>query len=709
VANFTVQDLLGSAAAFLIFPIVLLLPGYAAGWIFDVFGFRRRRRLTRYGIALLLSNAIVPIVAFLEIRYLSASFALVSLGACDVVAAGIDIYPILKHPVSASWHQLAQSPAAEKLAILLGGGWVIFSLLLLVDLQLDQKLYFATTSYDYTTRISIINAITRTGIPPVNPGYYPGGPERLTFLYYYWYIPASLVDQAGGAFVNSRQAMLAGTTWTGLCLMAGVALYLRLRGSSSGGNTWYQPLIGIQLLAISGLDVIPVLAIEMRARQAFGHTFLNGRIEGWNMPISSWLNAVTWVPNHVSAALQCLTALMLVLFAVPAGRRQHIASAVLAGFALASALGSSVWILLVFGISWAAFAVTRAWRIETRTVFWSMSYSSMIALVLSLPFILDLLNAGGASGGEVPIAFFIRPFVLSTIAVPPTLQPVANLLLLPLNYGLELGFFFMTGLLWMQHRARFRGLRQPYPLFEAIVLVTVVTVLSFVRSTVIAINDLGIRAWLIGQFVLLVWAADIVRLWLGKKLPTPRRILAACGTLPRIGRGIQAVLVIGLLTTGLEAFATRMWPIMVDLRIAGFPNDLSPDTNLGSRTYGARLAFDFVNRLPAPVVAQINPSTVLDRPSGLYGTFQMALSDRTAYGVADDAFQSAKRGIARIFNADLSWASIDTICRQYAIDTIIYSDLDPAWSHLSALERHRPAMYHNDYYAVFRCGGGGQP
>jgi hypothetical protein len=148
-----------------------------------------------------------------------------------------------------------------------------------------------------------------------------------------------------------------------------------------------------------------------------------------------------------------------------------------------------------------------------------------------------------------------------------------------------------------------------------------------------------------------------------------------------------------------------MWPILVDLNIAGFPNDLSPDTNLGSRTYNARLAYDFVNQLALPTVAQNNPDVVLDRPSGLYGTVQIAVSDRTSYGVSTADFERVKDEVAPIFQTDLGWPAIDSICKNYSINTIVVNDLDPMWRRLSTLEEERKAVYQNDYYAVFRCSG----
>jgi hypothetical protein len=229
------------------------------------------------------------------------------------------------------------------------------------------------------------------------------------------------------------------------------------------------------------------------------------------------------------------------------------------------------------------------------------------------------------------------------------------------------------------------------------------------HSTLIQTNILGIRPWLLGQFVLLIWATDVIQGWLGNNPPSLSSFFKVIGYKPRIGRIIQILLLIGLLTTALEAFSTRMWPILVDWNIAGFPNDLSPDRNLGDRTYNARLAYDFVNNLPTNTVAQYNPDVVLDRPSGLYGTVQFAISDRTNYGVPQDIYETIKSGISNIFERENSWASIDQSCNDYFINTLVVYDLDPLWKQLPTLEGERKALYQNGYYAIFHCGGNPEP
>ncbi len=147
-----------------------------------------------------------------------------------------------------------------------------------------------------------------------------------------------------------------------------------------------------------------------------------------------------------------------------------------------------------------------------------------------------------------------------------------------------------------------------------------------------------------------------------------------------------------------------MWPLLVDWQVAGFPNDLSPDTNLGRRTCYARLTYDFVNQLATPTVAQINPDIAVDRPSGLYSTVQFAIADRTAYGVSSLDFETMKDAVAPVFEKELSWPAIDSICAAYEINTMIVDDVDPIWRHLPFLEEERKALFQNDHYAVFWCG-----
>ncbi len=166
-------------------------------------------------------------------------------------------------------------------------------------------------------------------------------------------------------------------------------------------------------------------------------------------------------------------------------------------------------------------------------------------------------------------------------------------------------------------------------------------------------------------------------------------------------------LMIGVLTTSLDMIVLRTWTMMIDANIAGFPNELSSDTNLGQRTYAARLAYDYIrDNTSETTVIQDNPTILLNRPGGLYGTRQMAISDRTAYGVPTDQYEFLTKQIGEIFLSKniTTWDGIDKICDQHFINIIIVNDVDPLWGSLKNLEQQRAPRYQNQYYAVMDCG-----
>jgi len=280
-------------------------------------------------------------------------------------------------------------------------------------------------------------------------------------------------------------------------------------------------------------------------------------------------------------------------------------------------------------------------------------------------------------------------------------------LFLPVNYFFELGFFFVIAILWFRQRRKLNyGQHNQYFWAETILLATVAVLLSFVKSTAIVLNDLGMRGWLLGQFVLIIWAVDIFNASSKEQVLLTPTLFRSSFNSRRINDLLTFLLVVGIMTTALEASATRFWTILVDTGVVGVPNELSADTNLGERTYNARLAYEYIrDHTPQNIIVQNNPTTFLDRPSGLYGTRQMIIADRTAYGVPAEVFREMSTSIGRIFQLKdaRNWNLIDRICKQYSIQAIVIKDSDPLWSSLPGLRQQRTPLYINPYYAVFDC------
>lgn len=701
--NFTFQDIFGIFLALILYPFVFVFPGYVVGWFLNLFNFRFRTSLVQTVMAMTISVSIVPAALFLVYRYTSSSIVISILAVLFILSVYLYIKSY-KPPLSGNPYQ--------RLAFIFIFFWIILSTLTLVDLQINQRLYFSSNAYDLTTRVSVVDAITRSGVPPVNPSYYPGQPVLLNSLYYYWYIPVSIIDQMGGGLVNAYQAMIASITWAGILLFATLATYLRVRDNLSSQNAWKKSFIGIQLFAIGGLDIIMVFIIMSSFYFRLGELPFQGQLEGWNMPIMSWMNALAWVPHHLAAALACVTTLLIAKEQINAGFTKGVILSLVAGLAFASAFGLSVWVMFVFAIFWLVWGVSFVFTKNYQQIAF-MILSGVFAIIFVSPFILGIFSDGGVStsGGGLPIAFYIRPFMLTSLltGLPAFVSSILNFVLLPMNYLFELGFFFLMAILWFEEI--YKRTKEPGVIYKAeLILVVVITVvLSFVYSNIIVINDLGIRGWLPIQFILVVWSADVifhlgvVKNWLSLKMFDG---IQKTKTLKLV---LNASLIIGILTMGSEFLVLRTWHILEDTSI-GSTSKTENRAYSGERTYSARLVYTFINdSLPKDVIIQSNPLIFLDRPVGLYSMRQSAISDRTSYGIPPDVYLSKAQAVGQIFDLhDLTnWEIVDELCKTHFIDVLVITNSDNLWNELPTLSKQRQPLYMDGYYAAFTCGGYG--
>ncbi len=674
-SNFTLQDILGTTLAFCLFPLVIVFPGYVSGWAFNLFEFRTRLLPTRFAISLLLSISISPILYYIAASQFSMNMALGVTALFALVFIVLLIYEKPAMPQDRLW----------RVFFWVSLGWVIFATLSLVDLQFTgNQLYFSVISFDHTTRVSIIDAMTRTGVPPINPSYYPGKYVHLTFLYFFWYILGSIIDLIGGSWVDARASLFASVLWCGLALMSLIAFYLRQRNGNHNGNVWKRALIGVASLSITGLDILPVLAgIIQMGRLTFGD------IELWNEQITAWVGSLLWVPHHVASFIAGFVGIMLAHSVYGKSRTKQFVALVFSGVSFASALGLSVWVTLVFVLFWGIWMLFLYFQKKQRALLLPMFITGMVALFLAGPFLFGLLS-GGSGAGSFPIALAVRSFNV----VDPFLQNTSflwqsliRLIFLPLNYFLELGFFLFVAFIWLRsHKGDF--LKKPYYLAEILLLVVVVVVGSFVRSVVIQNNDLGWRAWLAGQFVLLIWGVDVFSQF---TTPVRERLILS----PRIKYTLILFAVIGIATTVLDISLLRF----------GYYFAYGPEA--GHSIYSARRTYMTINRfLPEDVIVQYNPLNFINRPSGLYGMHQSAISDRTAYGIPQDEYSAKVEAISKIFTMKnvQNWEPIDALCKVHFIDVILIVTNDPLWESLKSLEKQRIPLYIDNYYAAYTCG-----
>ena len=671
VSNYTVKDLIGIAEASLLFSLFTLVPGYVYGWLLDAFGFKRRTLLARLAIWSILSVWAV-------------------FGATWVGFVGLAFYE------RKMWFS-RQTISGRRIAFIgIVAGWVVLGTFLLVDLQFKNRLYFPLVAYDYTFRSAVTAAITNSGIPPHNPCFFPGQPVTLRY-HYFWFIPCSLVGQIGG--VAPRLAVIAGTLWSGIGLIALIPLYLRFFQPKGPKDLDRRMLIGVGLLSVGGLNILPITLVDVFSRTLI----LTG------IAVVPWADQVLWAPHHVAALVACLTGFLLIWYRrEPRGVKGDAMATAGAGITFASAFGLSIYVTLVLAVFLIVWLTISAARRHFREIV-MVCASGTVALVLSLPYIVELLGRSNqsASGGPL-LQFAIRSFPVTGALVSNWrsaerwLMVAADLLLLPPNYFLELGFFFLIGFLqWRKMRASKNFFRHP-ELSGFVMAASGAIVCTFIRSGVIEVNDLGIRGFMVVQFMLLIW---------GTELLDDGLIAGAVRTGQARRNLLIGTLVLGATGTVYDLGVLRSFPVIADETNIPRHRWLSSDRNLGSRTYALRQLYeDLKTKMPPTAVLQHNPDVAPgDLPYGLYAdrqTVAETLSCSTVFGgdpvlcseIIDrirDLFEKRKA-----IEAD----QVDAICKDLSIDALIVQDTDPVWADGNSwIWKKRPAIA-NRYARAFVCG-----
>ena len=287
----------------------------------------------------------------------------------------------------------------------------------------------------------------------------------------------------------------------------------------------------------------------------FGHG-LQADMDSWNEVVASWMSSILWAPHHVVALIACLTGFLL-LWCIEHGSnaRTHI---VLAACAFASAAGSSIYVTLVFAAFLAVWTAIMLVRRYHRDCVVLLSTGALgrhpFSAVPAQPHV-----AWRRYRRRLPekrlLTFSVRKFTLAETLLSGSIPNGGWLIqlvyaaLLPLNYFLELGFFFAIGWLTLK-KYRKSGQLTRQQLALSTMLITTVVVCTFVRSSVIANNDLGWRGFLFAQFVLILWSVDFWPEW--PKLGFDLRIT------------LRAMLMLGIFGTAYQVVMLRMYPIFLD-------------------------------------------------------------------------------------------------------------------------------------------------
>jgi len=694
--NFMFADLGGSLAAFCIWTLFALAPGYAAGWWLNLMEFRRQTPLVRITLSVPLSLALFPVLAYLAARYGSMTAVWILYGTCWISFAAVAVRK------GERWYGWDLSGLPRGLAAA-AAAWLGIALFSLVDLQIGKRLYYSAIAFDYAVRAGFTHSIATGGIPAQNPFFFPGHPVPLRY-HYFWLILCSLVERMGGGWVSARQAIFGGIAWCGLAVQGLVVLYLKFFWAKDGGDTTRRATVGVLLLAITGLDLLPTLL--MVAGYSLG---LLGEVlpsvELWNEQVDGFVNAVLWEPHHVCALIAGLTAFLLLWKGPQAeGRRAQGAHAAAAGAAVATAAGASVYVAMVFAaflVLWTGVTVWRRWHRDTA----ALAIAGLAATMLALPYVLDL--RGPAAGGkflQLTVRTFLIPdWILKGQGLGQGWRlALFNALLLPLNYFLELGFFAAAAHLWWRQRRTRRRALERHELAAVLLAGTSVTICTFLRSGVIDNNDLGWRGFLPAQFMLLVCAVDLV--------PRLRRG-AEAGDAGRGARRLLATLLaIGAAGTVYDLAILRFHPVMADGGLIPPVLWMARDRAIGKRTFATREAYEWLQgQTPSTATIQFNPAvTWQNTPAMLYSERQIVAADRKCYAIFGGdphLCEAIQANLDGLFARAADEGRFERACESLPADVLVAADTDPAWHERRSWVWTQHALYGNAYVRFFACRG----
>jgi hypothetical protein len=248
--------------------------------------------------------------------------------------------------------------------------------------------------------------------------------------------------------------------------------------------------------------------------------------------------------------------------------------------------------------------------------------------------------------------------------------------LLPLNYLLEFGLFFLIARhKWKQHRTSGEPLSRQ-DLAMTILAVISTLVCTFLCSSVIGNNDLGWRGFLVAQFVLVVWAVDLFgdRENLTFITPSQRQLLVVFFAL-------------GFAGTVTDLAIIRFYPLLADRGVVPRLDWMSPDRDFGQRTYAARAAYGYLQATTAiTATVQANPGIVYDNTHGiLYRDRRTVAIDSTCQTIfGGDARDCAPvlSSLQELFPSAgrSAVAAVQVICAKFGIDVVVKKDTDGVWS-----------------------------
>jgi hypothetical protein len=427
------------------------------------------------------SAASLPILSLIGF----STLAVIGLAALGLVLAGIGS----RRPLAASG-----SPTDPKwlAAAAIAAAILAFApALALIPKYSEGGVHLAAPIFDHS-KIAIIDAMTRQGLPPVNPVFADAADAAGHLVYYYlWHFSAAAL--ALPLHISGWEADI-GLTWftafASLTLMMALAVWLSRRA-------------GAAILVVA-------LAAGASLREVLSFFFGNYELEPFlQRPngFAGWLFQSAWVPQHLMAACGTIASMLLLQHYAQRPKFTYILTLALV---IAASFESSAF---VGGVTFAIAALVAAplllSAIEEKrraTAILGLAFAGALALSLAAPFIRDQFAFIAARGSAIGI----HPFEVLGAMFPQTLRRILDLpaywlILLPLEFPAS----FIAGAIVV---VAMLGTRASIPEWTAARVLGVLAAAGLMVSWLLVSwlgenNDLALRAILPAAMILIAFAA----------------------------------------------------------------------------------------------------------------------------------------------------------------------------------------------------------
>jgi hypothetical protein len=693
--HFFAADLLGFLVAFAFGIPLFILPGYLIGWSLNLLRFRESEVNWQWSKSLVLGVTVVPILAYLPFRLFSATSEMVVLALLSTAGGALAV----RNSALPRWRDVA--PAT----IVAASIWILLVGILSFDIAVGHRLYPSSSIIDTSVRSQVVASISQAEhLPPSD--FFHFNPQRPSFLQYHYFgfILAAAVQKSGGHWLSASSSLAAITAWVGLSFIIVFVLFVtRFSAVASEGRIpgfiFLLPLIG-------GLDILPVGAAMIRRMIQGQWGFPIPDVEWWNgyAQVFGWVDTAIWHPHHIAGLCACLVGCLILWESREASGTQRWKSCVGAGLCFASGAGISALVTIVFACF--LLVVTVELLLNSSRHAWILIGSGLLSLLLISPFVFELNRhqRRGSSPLTSPFEITVRPFepvdsVLRTLDVNSSLAwNLAHLLALPVNYLMELGFFFVVGIVWLYDYKR-NGTRDIFRAHVQIgLLATSMVLVTFVAFGTASANDFGYRGILPAQFVLLLWAAEVIN----RHEPMFSSWRFSGGPVAKI---VLVTAVLGISTTLLGFVMMRGTIGRTGAGLDRYYATLrGPQPS--ERLYDLREAYLWIKKnTPEGSVVEENPMTVEslsahygERRAAVYSWFdkgQTIESDGKSTLLFDNAM--------KLFTTGATIEEMKVACRNGKIDYIVSKNNDEAWFDRNSYIWKEKPIHSLRSVKVFRC------